>query len=148
MSTHRNHPEIYETWFCTITCYRWFLLFEESKGYDVVYKWFDALLKQKCHIVAYVIMPNHLHCLLYPTNPGKSLNTLVSNGKRFMAYDLVEKLKERKKDKLIKNLSEGVQENERKKGKKHQVFRLSFDGRLCFDEKMIEQKWIIFTGIL
>jgi hypothetical protein len=57
-----------------------------------------------------------------------------------MAYDLIDKLKERRKDKLIKNLSEGVQENERKKGKKHQVFRLSFGGCLYFDEKMIEQK--------
>ncbi len=26
------------------------------------------------------------------------------------------------------------------KGKKHQVFRLSFDARICVDQKMIEQK--------
>ena len=25
-------------------------------------------------------------------------------------------------------------------GKKHQVFRLSFDARVCYDEKMVEQK--------
>jgi len=33
-----------------------------------------------------------------------------------------------------------VQEKELEKGKKHQVIRLSFDARLCYDEPMLEQK--------
>jgi len=64
----------------------------------------------------------------------------VGEGKRFMAYDIVKKLKVQSKNALLKELEEGVEENERKKGKKHQVFRLSFDARKCFSEKMIEQK--------
>lgn len=48
MSTHTYHHKIYETWFCTITCYKWLSLFEESNGYDAVYNWFDALLKNCC----------------------------------------------------------------------------------------------------
>lgn len=41
---------------------------------------------------------------------------------------------------LLNVLAEGVQENEKRSGKKHQVFRLSFDARLCHSERMIEQK--------
>ena len=57
-----------------------------------------------------------------------------------MAYAIVKKLGKLKKYEPLKLLAAGVQENERKKGKKHQVFRLSFDARKCFDEKMVEQK--------
>ena len=85
-------------------------------------------------------MPNHLHCLLLPTRPEKSLNKLVSEGKRFMAYGIVNSLKKLNKHNLLNQLREGVQENEMKKGKQHQVFKLSFNAKVCFDEKMIEQK--------
>ena len=57
-----------------------------------------------------------------------------------MAYAIVNKLKTLEKHSLLQQLIEGVQANEKKKGKKHQVFRLSFDARLCFTEKMLEQK--------
>ena len=38
---------------------------------------------------------------------------------------------------LLKVLAERVQEKERKKGKRHQVFRLSFDAKLLEGEKEI-----------
>jgi len=85
-------------------------------------------------------MPNHLHVLLYPTNPDTSLNKLVANGKRFMAYDIVTRLTRLGKSKLLKQLKDGVQKNEALKGKKHQVFQLSFDARKCFNIAMVEQK--------
>jgi len=57
-----------------------------------------------------------------------------------MAYGIVKRLKEKKLTHLPHQLSEGVQENEKAKGKKHQVFRLSFDAKECVDEEMLEQK--------
>ena len=57
-----------------------------------------------------------------------------------MAYAIINKLKTLEKHSLLQQLTEGVQVNEKKKGKKHQVFRLSFDARLCLTEKMLEQK--------
>ena len=140
MSTHSNHNEFNEIYFCTITCYQWLSLFEQAQAYDDVFNWFDHLKKEGCHILAYVIMPNHLHCLLFPTNLERPLNKSVSEGKRFIAYAIIKKLKKLEKFETLKQLAAGVQENERKKGKRHQVFRLSFDGRKCFDEKMVEQK--------
>lgn len=140
MSTHTNHNKLNVAYFCTITCHQWQPLFEEAHTYDAVYSWFEHLLKDDCQILAYVIMPNHLHCLLYPTNKDKALSKLVGEGKRFMAYAIVNNLKKLANHKVLKQLRQSVQENEKVKGKKHQVFRLSFDGRECFDEKMLEQK--------
>ena len=115
-------------------------MFEESDGYEAVYKWFNYLKENYCYILAYVIMPNHLHVLLYPTNPDLSLNKLVGNGKRFMAYDIVSRLTSLNKKRLLQKLRAGVQRNEVRKGKKHQVFQLSFDARICYDMSMLEQK--------
>jgi REP element-mobilizing transposase RayT len=115
-------------------------LFELSDAYQSVYRWFQHLSKEGCHVVGFVIMPNHLHALLYLSHSGTSLNKMVGEGKRFMAYDIVSGLKRSGKEDILKQLEDGVQKKERLKGKKHQVFRLSFDARLCYNEKMIEQK--------
>jgi ribosomal protein S7 len=39
-------------------------------------------------------MPNHLQVLIDFATSAKSINKIVSNGKRFMAYTIVERLKE------------------------------------------------------
>ena len=52
-------------------------------------------LKSKNHFVkGYVIMPNHLPVLIEFSNSTKSINTIVSNGKRFIAYEIVKRLQE------------------------------------------------------
>jgi REP element-mobilizing transposase RayT len=140
VSTHTQHTKTHVVYFCTFACYRWLSLFEEANAYEAVYDWFNHLEKNGCKITGYVIMPNHLHVLIYPTNPSTSLNKLVANGKRFMAYAIVKKLKDMKKIEVLNLLSSGVQKNEKEVGKKHQVFRLSFDARECFNEKILEQK--------
>ena len=92
-------------------------------------------------MVAFVLMPNHLHFIVFIQNDAKaSLNKIIGNLKRFWAYEIVKRLKEQGKAKLLKVLSNGVQSNEKKNGKKHQVFRLSFDARICDSIKLLEQK--------
>ncbi len=71
------------TYFITITCFSWLHLFEITKGYECVYKWFKSLRKNGHYINGYVIMPN-LHALISFSNAGKNINTIVGNGKRFM----------------------------------------------------------------
>jgi len=41
--------------------------------------------------IAIGIMPNHLHMLLHYTGDGFSVNTLIGNGKRFAAYEIIKK---------------------------------------------------------
>jgi REP element-mobilizing transposase RayT len=81
-------------YFITITCARWIHLIEITNGYDIVYNWFDYLKSKGHHINGYVIMPNHLHALIAFRNTGKSINTIIGHGKRFMAYELVERRKQ------------------------------------------------------
>ncbi len=66
-----------------------------------------------------------------------------------MAYTIVSGLKKSGKVVLLRKMQQGVGVKERQKGKKHQVFHLSFDARKCFSEKMIEQKLDLFAfGLL
>jgi len=91
MAIRYKHSDVYTMYFCTFTCHDWMPLFETTDAYDIVYNWFN-ILKEKYHadVVAYVIMPNHVHCILYFKDAGFDLNTIISNGKRFMAYELLQ----------------------------------------------------------
>lgn len=94
----------------------------------------------KNQILGYVIMPNHLHFLVFVSEESKRINQLVSNGKRFMAYEIVKRLKEQRNNLILKELREGVDMNEAINGKHHQVFEPSFDCKMCLNEKFIRQK--------
>lgn len=137
---HTLQKDTHEVYFCTVTCYKWLPLFEEANAYASVYKWFDHLKDDGCLLLGYVIMPNHFHVLLYPTHTDTSQSKIVGDGKRFLAYAIVNSLKKQGKTNLLEQLAAGVQAGEKDRGKNHQVFKLSFDARKCFDEKMIEQK--------
>jgi REP element-mobilizing transposase RayT len=91
LSTKRQIPESEGVYFITITCYKWLPLFELTSGYDIVYNWFDHLKGKGHYITGYVIMPNHLHALIGFTKSDTSINAIIGNGKRFMAYELVER---------------------------------------------------------
>jgi hypothetical protein len=86
-------------------------------------------------------MPNHLHCLIaFSDTNGKSINSIIGNGKRFMAYDIVSRLQEKNAIKLLTQMAQYVNATETQRGKLHEVFEPSFDGKFCFSQAMIEQK--------
>lgn len=126
--------------FITFTCYRWLPLIQLANGYDLVYKWFDYL-KTKDHLVTgYVIMPNHLHVLIYFSKTDKSINKIIGDGKRFMAYEIVKRLKEKGREDILIRLQSAVEAKDRQRGKKHEVWEDSFDSKICRTEKFINQK--------
>ncbi len=140
MAVDKQHISESGIYFVTFTNYKWLPLFDRTNGYDIVYKWFDYLKTKGHYISGYVIMPNHVHALIgfHPTD--KSINTIVGNGKRFMAYDIVERLKESGNEELLSILSEGVTASDRRKGAQHEVFKDSFDLKLCYSYKFLKQK--------
>jgi REP element-mobilizing transposase RayT len=139
MSVHKpiTEPGIY---FITFTCHQWLQLIEITKGYDLVYNWFD-ILKTKSHtITGYVIMPNHLHLLLHFTGGKQSLNTYIGNGKRFMAYEIINRLDQQNEISLLNKLKQDVQKKDKSRDKNHEVWINSFDVKECRTEKFILQK--------
>ena len=140
MSVKYKHSDVYSMYFCTFTCYKWMHLFSLTNGYDLVYNWFNVLKEHKIAVVGYVVMPNHVHCILYFPDAGFSLNKILSNGKRFMAYGLVDKLEKAKDVNTLAVLKDGLTERERKKKQLHKVFKDSFDGKPIFSEKFLLQK--------
>src|SRR5262245_29661888 len=132
MSVRRAITEDSGIYFITFTCYKWHALFEEANAYDTVYKWFDHLKQQGHFICAYVIMPNHVHCLIaFRNTEGLSINSIVGSGKRLIAYGIVKRLKASGKNQLLKKLERAVNAKEKAKGKRHEVFEPSFDWKSC-----------------
>ncbi len=127
-------------YFCTFTCYNWLPLIDKSNGYDAVYKWFAHLKEQGYGTVAYVIMPNHVHTILYFPNAGFDLNKIIGNAKRFIAYEIITRLTHLNELTILQYLSDGVTEREKKKGQLHKVFTDSFDAKGIYNQKFFNQK--------
>src|SRR4051794_38968460 len=141
MPVRKLHTSEVNLYFITFTCYNWLPLFQATNSYDVVYKWFEYLKEKKnIQVTAYVIMPNHLHAMLYFPIPDFSLNTIVSNAKRFVAYEIIKRLEEQNNNVLLKQLSAAVSSKERVKGQLHKVFKESFDAKAIDSEAFLMQK--------
>ena len=135
---HGNEPTLY---FVTFTCYNWLPLFSLTNSYDLVYKWFDVLRTiAQIKVTAYTIMPNHVHVILFFPHENHNLNTIVLNGKRFMAYQMVERLKRSNENKVLHRLEQAVTARERKKGQLHRAFKDSFDAKAIYTMKFLLQK--------
>jgi putative transposase len=140
MAIKWKHDDSCLFYFCTFTCYDWLCLFEMVNGYDLVYKWFDVMKANNHHVTAYVIMPNHVHLILYFPQTGFDLNKIIGNGKRFIAYEIINRLEKAGKKDVLNYLAEAVSERECKKGQLHKVFTDSFDAKGIYTEKFFNQK--------
>jgi hypothetical protein len=127
-------------YFITFTCHSWLHLLEITNSYDLVYNWFDILTSNGHSLTGYVIMPNHLHLLFYYAGGKQGINTIVGNGKRFMAYDIVHRLQQQHEFRLLNNLNIAVKTKDKSRGKLHEVWEGSFDIKQCRTEKFILQK--------
>ena len=140
MPVKRKITEPDGVYFITITCHQWLPLIEQTNGYDLVYNWFDHLKGKGHYVNGYVIMPNHLHALIAFRNTGQSINTIVGNGKRFMAYEIIKRLEEKGETKLLHQLNLSVEAKDRERNKKHEVWEDSFDWKECRTHKFMKQK--------
>jgi hypothetical protein len=140
VSTKRQIAESEGLYFITVTCHQWLPRIELTSGYDIVYKWFDHLKGKGHYLTGYVIMPNHLYVLIAFTKSDISINTIVGNGKRFMAYEIVKRFEEKGDMEMLNKLAEGVSSRDYKRGKLHEVFEPSFDWKECRSSRFINQK--------
>lgn len=141
MPARTQHEQLANSiFFITFTCYKWLPLFEKTNAYDTIYKWFDVLHGKKVNTTGYVIMPNHVHVLLHFQEMPKSLNSVIGNAKRFMAYEIIQRLEAGKENELLDTLHAGVSKQERKKGQIHRVFEESFEAKECYSKDFTYQK--------
>jgi hypothetical protein len=88
-----KHKNTFTTYFINFTCTEWIPLFEITNSHDLVYKWFTVLKNEMdAAVVAYVNIPNHVHAILHFSKEGFDLNNIISNNKRFMAYEIINQL--------------------------------------------------------
>ena len=85
-------------------------------------------------------MSNHLHAIISFSTTEKPINTIFGNGKRFMAYEIVKRIKELELEERLFSMRSMVHKTDKNRGKKHEVFEPSFDWKLLESEKFIEQK--------
>jgi REP element-mobilizing transposase RayT len=139
MSIKLNQSEGAKTYFCTFTCKHWLHLFEIATLYDEIYKWFNILVDKGNEIEGFVIMPNHLHLLIF-VNETENINILLANGKRFLAYKIIERLELQQEYEILNQLERAVTAKEKQRKKKHRVFEVSSDIKPCYTEKFLLQK--------
>ncbi len=141
MATHIKRPCKNEIYFATFTYFKFIPLIEKSSTYNYCEKWFKYLTTNNCQILGYVVMPNHFHGLFYVQQESRrTINEIISNGKRFWAYEIIKGLKRNQETAILKELQDEVSYKEAKKGKLHEVFKLSFDSKVCHTRKMVETK--------
>jgi REP element-mobilizing transposase RayT len=126
--------------YITFTCCKWLPLFAITNGYDIIYKQFDILNSEGHSIVGYVIMPNHVHFIIDIVTPVRDVNKRIGTMKRFAAYELVSRLKDKGREDILQQLALAVHASEKQKGKLHEVFEPSFDIKLCLNDAFTEQK--------
>ena len=141
MANHLKRTEKNEVYFITFTCYKWLPLIDKSNTYNYIYQWFSYLKMHNCDVLAYVVMPNHFHGIFHIQEKCEfNLNTLIGNGKRFWAYQIVKQLADLKEQSLLAYLSKEVSVEEANKGYHHRVFEYSFDSKICYNRKILETK--------
>jgi len=140
MGVRKKVPYNNSIYFFTFTCARWLPLFKICNAYNVVYNWFDILKAGGHYIIGYVIMPHHVHAIIAFKNSPQPINTIIGNGKRFMAYEVVQILRSKNKNLLLGEMQAMVNSIDSKRNKIHKVFEPSFDWKECRAEAFITQK--------
>jgi putative transposase len=126
-----------EVYYITFTIHDWLSVFTAKKYCDLVYNWFDhAKNKYGNKIYGYVIMPNHLHVLMYISEKSPPLSVLIQNAKRLMAYGIVKFLIADKNLSLLEKFQAGKSGDKAK----HTIFQPRYDSMQIYSQKMFLQK--------
>ncbi|MDZ7649292.1 MAG: hypothetical protein U5K54_20170 [Cytophagales bacterium] len=78
--------------------------------------------------------------MIYLSQGSTPINTILANGKRFLAYEIIKRLAKSKREDILSILADRVTQAERKRKKQHRVFEVSSDIKACYTEKFLLQK--------
>ncbi len=126
--------------FITFTCHNWLQLISTTNSNDLIYNWFDVLKSHGHFITGYVIMPNHIHATIAFRKTDKRINKIIGDGKRFIGYEIIKRLKKNERHDILQVLENGINKSDKKRGKLHEIWEDSFDWKECTGDKFIFQK--------
>jgi hypothetical protein len=73
---------------------------------------------------------------------------IIGNGKRLIAYEIIDRLKKHKEDNLPELYAAAVTERDKNKGQLHRVLEVSFDAKPAYNQKFFMQKFNYIIIIL
>ena len=73
----------------------------------------------------------------------QDLNMIVGNAKRFLAYEIIKRLEEAKKEDLLHDLYQAVKQRERKKGQRHRCLRKVSIRNNVLLRNSLNKNWVI-----
>ena len=82
-------------------------------------------------------MLNHVHALISFIYTKQSINTIIGNGKRFMACEIIQRLATNNEVALLQQLSALVEAARKANKKQHEVWQTSFDCKDCRSNKFV-----------
>lgn len=85
-------------------------------------------------------MSNHLHVMIGLTKATQSINPIIGNDKRFMAYEIRKRVEKNHEEEVLNELSWTIELSRKQNNKLHNVGELSFDRKHCESEQFINQK--------
>lgn len=88
-------------------------------------------------IYGYAIMPNHIHILIKITDKSPKLATLIGNGKRFLAYQIIVFLEQDGNKKILEIFKKHARTKEKAK---HKVFEDRYDALVIQSDKFFLEK--------
>lgn len=102
MKTKRPGFHIYDQYamhFVTFTTVGWVDIFTRKQCRDIVIKSFDYCIKNKgMNLHAYVIMDNHLHCILSAKENTSGLSGIIRDMKKYLSNTLLKFLLNSRKE--------------------------------------------------
>jgi len=132
-SRYKAHTEGY--YFVTSTIANWINIFSFKGFPEIIINEFKFRREKKqFELYAYVIMPEHIHMIIY----SKDIVGFMRNFKSFTAKQIINKLKENKKYSVLDKLEE--EKPDYKTRSQYQVWQEGFHPKLIWDSEEFIQK--------
>ena len=133
MPIKREIPYDSGHFFITFTCYNWLPLIEITNSYDLVYNWFNILKKHGHYITGYAPnafgVPNHVHATIAFRKTTKSINKIIGDGKRFIGYEIINRLQQQDKKDILLQLQHAVNRGDKREVNCMKFGRTAWTGR-------------------
>jgi len=95
--------------------------------------------KFEFRLLAYVIMPHHLHLVIHPSSKG-NISEIMRDFKKYTAKGIIERLEEERQFNILDIFCEVAERHHPKENRKYQVWEDRFDDVALYSEEVLRTK--------